>query len=629
MIVYHKNKESFFTDIRNDSIADQIKKNVLEKLGRNTASKEFDSWRNSLRYMRDALDDPDIPSDCGVSIEYQIPSTSKRIDFIISGWNPSGHSQIVIVELKQWSSCEVTNMDGMVLTFLGGAIRPTQHPSYQAWSYASYLQDFNEHVYEKHVSIQPCAFLHNYPQSNNEILDSCYQRHTDKAPVFRQQEALKLAKFIKSFVAAGDNGSTIYDIENGRIRPSKGLADALVGMMKGRSEFILLDEQKEVFEIVKSRAVEAAKSNKNEKTVVIVNGGPGTGKSVVAINLLVEIIGRRLNCHYVTKNSAPRQVFQAKLTGTMTKSHYSNIFKPSGAYIDCEENQFDLLVVDEAHRLNEKSGLYGNLGENQIKELIYAAKTSVFFVDPHQRVAFSDIGTPEAIERFASAANANIINCELPSQFRCAGSDGYLAWIDNTLNITQTANALFDHNQYDFRIFDNPKDMYAEIIRLNEGGENSRLLAGYCWKWNSKPDPLQYDIEYPEFDFRMRWNDFNLGQGWIMHPESIEQVGCIHTSQGLEVAYAGVIIGSDLQFVDGEIVTNPLAHPGQDKNFSGLRKRLKQSEASKVTALAEADQLIRNTYRTLMTRGMKGTFLYCEDAALQEYFREMLQTDRS
>jgi len=110
-----------------------------------------------------------------------------------------------------------------------------------------------------------------------------------------------------------------------------------------------------------------------------------------------------------------------------------------------------------------------------------------------------------------------------------------------------------------------------------------------------------------------------------MHPESIEQVGCIHTAQGLEVAYAGVIIGSDMKYEDGNLVTDPLAHPGQDRNFSGLRKQLKSSKEAKKMVLAQADQLIRNTYRTLMTRGMKGTFIFCEDPMLQEHFKKALE----
>lgn len=625
MIVYQKNQKSFIDDVRADTIAEQVEQYVFEKLGRKTPESEFNSWRNSLRYMRDVVDDPEIPKDCGISIEYQVPGTNRRIDFIVSGKDADGNKQAVIVELKQWSDAEVTEMDGMVRTHLGKGLHTTRHPSYQAWSYASYLEGFNENVYSNEITLQPCAFLHNYPRSQEALLKERYKPHLDKAPLFCKSEAAELGGFIKRFVKSGDDGSVIYEIENGRIRPSKTLSDALVGLMKGNQEFVLIDEQKDVFELVKAEAIKNAKDASVKKTVIIVEGGPGTGKSVVAINLLVQLIGRRLNCHYITKNSAPREVFQSKLTGTLTKTQYSNLFKSSGSYIGSKVNEFDLLVVDEAHRLNEKTGMFKR-GENQIKEIIAASQTSVFFVDRHQRVAFSDIGSPENIEQQAiqSGNDTEVIRLTLPSQFRCAGSDGYLAWVDTVLELDNSDATLYQEDSYDLRVFDDPKEMYEAILALNEGGESSRLLAGYCWKWDSKKNPLLYDIEFEQYDFHMRWNDFNLGQGWIMHPESIEQVGCIHTSQGLEVSYAGVIIGSDLKYVDDCLITDPLAHPGQDKNLSGLRTRLKQGNTEKELVLAEADQLIKNTYRTLLTRGMKGTFIFCEDSELQAYFKKSI-----
>ncbi len=625
MIVYQKNRVEFIRDVRDDTIAEQVEQYVFEKLGRKTPKSEIGSWQNSLRYMRDVVEDPEIPDDCGISIEYQVPGTNRRIDFIVSGEDEAGRKQAVIVELKQWSSAEVTNMDGMVRTFLGRAQQLTRHPSYQAWSYASYLESFNENVYVNEIGVQPCAFLHNYPQKEQDLFNPLYQSHLEKAPLFRKSEATKLANFIKRFVKKGDSGEVVYEIEHGKIRPSKALADSLVGMIKGNQEFVLIDEQKDVYEIAKAKTIELSKTKQSGKIVIIVEGGPGTGKSVVAINLLVNILGKRLNCHYVTKNSAPREVFQAKLTGTLTKTQYSNLFKSSGSYIDGKKNEFDLLVVDEAHRLNEKSGMFKK-GENQIKEIINAAQVSVFFVDSNQRVAFSDIGTPENIENQAKASGSDteILHLSLPSQFRCSGSDGYLAWVDSTLVIKETPETYFGPDSYDLRIYDNPKKMYEDLLELDGNGKSARLLAGYCWPWVSKKNPLYFDIEFEEFDFHMRWNDFNLGQGWIMHPESVEQVGCIHTSQGLEIDYAGVIIGADLKITDNVLTTDPLAHPGQDKNFSGLRARLRQGKAEKEKVLQDADLLIKNTYRTLMTRGMKGTFIYCEDPNLQEYIRQSI-----
>lgn len=354
MIVYQKNRNDFVDDVRNDTVAEQVEQYVFQRLGRKTQKPEFDSWRNSLRYMRDVVDDPEIPDDCGISIEYQVPGTNRRIDFIVSGTDSDSRKQAIIVELKQWSTAEPTEMDGMVRTYLGKGLKLTRHPSYQAWSYASYLESFNENVYSKNIGVQPCAFLHNYPQHDLTLRSPHYQNHVEKAPLFLKSEAAKLTGFIKRFIAKGDSGSIVYEIESGNIRPSKALADAVVGMIKGKQEFVLIDEQKDVYEIVKSKTIDSSENESVGKVVVIVEGGPGTGKSVVAINLLVNILASRLNCHYVTKNSAPREVFQAKLTGTLTKTQYSNLFKSSGSYIDGSKNEFDLLIVDEAHRLNEK-----------------------------------------------------------------------------------------------------------------------------------------------------------------------------------------------------------------------------------------------------------------------------------
>lgn len=297
------------------------------------------------------------------------------------------------------------------------------------------------------------------------------------------------------------------------------------------------------------------------------------------------------------------------------------LFRSSGSYTNARPKELGLAIVDESHRLNEKSGLFHHLGENQIKELINSAKTSVFFIDANQRVTFKDIGTVEEIEKWAEYFNANVVSLSLPSQFRCSGSDGYLSWIDSTLEIRETANPRLD-GTYDFRVFDNPEEMRKEIFRLNQNGRTARMLAGYCWKWISRRDPFAFDIKFPEFGFRMRWNDFELGQSWIMHDEGAEQVGCIHTCQGLEVDYVGVIIGDDLRFEDG-LVSYPLEHPAGDLNFKGLRGRLRDSKTREQT-LEMAHELIVNTYRTLLTRGMRGCFVYCSDSNLADHLRSRL-----
>lgn len=619
MIVYQKTKAEFSNDVLEDTLADQVFEAVQEKLGRKTSPNEVTSWRNSSMYVHNVLSDPRIPSTAGVALEYQIPSNSKRVDVIVSGIGEDGCVNLIVIELKQWSSAEVTSLPSTVKSFVGGAKRHLVHPSYQAATYAGLLTSFSAYVYENNVGVHPCAFLHNYPPTETSLTDARYEKDIAKAPLFGKSEGSKLADFISRYVKKGDNGEALYGIENGRIRPSKALADSLSSMLKGNKEFDLIDEQKIVYETT----LEKIRSKSGDRNVIIVEGGPGTGKSVVAINLLVEATKDQLVAQYVTRNSAPRAVYRAMLVGADEPAHVVDaLFKGSGSYINSGPKEIGLAVVDEAHRLNERTGMFRR-GENQVKELIHASQTSIFFIDPRQRVTFLDIGSIAEIENWADYYNAEVTHMELPSQFRCAGSDGYLSWLDSTFGIRETANPKHDPS-YDFRIFDDPEEMRKEIFTLNQKFGMCRMLAGYCWKWTSKTDPSSYDIEFPEHGFKMRWNDFDLGQGWIMYEEGAEQVGCIHTSQGLDANYVGVIIADDLRFEDGDLATYPLEHPAGDKNFSGLRGRL-QDPTTRESTLEEAHELIINTYRTLLTRGMRGCFVYCQDRNLAEYLRSKLQ----
>ena len=619
MIVYSASKAEFVEHVKFNQIVKVIEEEVWRKLKRRTPKSEIESWKNSLQYMFNALLDQGIPPSAGVAIEYTIPLTSRRVDFILTGKDSSRNDTAIIVELKQWSEAEVTDKDAIVRTFLNGSIREVNHPSYQAWSYSALIEDYNETVREERISLQPCAYLHNM-DSGEAINDARYAEHTERAPVYISSDAKKLSEFLRRNIRYGDSDNILYRIEHGVIKPSKGLADCLASMLRGNREFILLDEQKLVYETALDLA---EKGREKPKQTFIVKGGPGTGKSVVAINLIVEATNREMLTQFVSKNAAPREVFKARLTGTMRKTNIDNLFRGSGGYTDTENNYFDMLVVDEAHRLNEKSGLYGNLGENQIKELITSAKTTVFFIDEDQRVTLADIGTVEEIRHFAGQLGAEVTVLELSSQFRCNGSDGYLAWVDHVLRIRETANTSLEGIDYDFRVFDDPNELRSVIERKNRRANKARLVAGYCWDWNSKKDPERFDIELPEHDFRARWNLDKHGSKWLIAEDSISEIGCIHTCQGLELDYVGVIIGEDFVIRDGIAVTNAAARSRSDRSVRGYKKRLKEDRES---ALADADMIIKNTYRTLMTRGMKGCFIYSADAETREHFRSFAET---
>jgi DUF2075 family protein len=605
VIVYQATKTKFLHDCDHDQIEDVVSSAYVQKTGRYASQAEFRAWRNSLVAMARVLRDEGIPGDIGVGVEFGIPQTAKRIDFILSGKAADDTPHAVIVELKQWSGSRISEKDGVLIANRGGkAETEGTHPSYQAWSYAALLQGFNAAVYESGTELRPCAYLHNY-RDDGVIRDPHYAAYLDKAPVFLDgsEELRKLRAFIRQHVRKGDQGQLLYEIANGRIRPSKMLADSLAGMLKGNREFVLVDDQKLVYETCLAKAAQASNARKQ---VVIVKGGPGTGKSVVAINLLVELTKRGQLTKYVSKNAAPRAVYRQRLAGHLRQVEIGHLFAGSGGFHDSQPDVFDTLVVDEAHRLNEKSGLYGNLGQNQIMELIRSARCTVFFADDDQVVTLSDIGRVTELEHWAKAMGAEVTHLELASQFRCAGSDGYIAWLDNFLGIRETANTDFDRDAFDFRIVDSPAELHELIREKNRINNKARVVAGYCWDWKSKKDPKAWDIEIPEHDYRAQWNLDRDGSLWIVAPDSVEQVGCIHTCQGLELDYVGVIIGPDLRWIDGQPTVFPESRSRMDRSIRGWKTLMKQDPEATRERL---ERIVRNTYRTLMSRGMKGCYM--------------------
>lgn len=620
MIVYVGLKDDFLRSVEKDTIAIEIEEILYHKMHRKTARNEFRSWENSLEYMYKVLNDPAIPLDAGVAIEYNIPQTSKRVDFLLSGYDKDNIGNVIIIELKQWDKINSVNgLDALVETHTGNAMRQVVHPSYQAWSYMMLIKDYNETVQRDNIVLSPCSYMHNYRRKENDPIDeSQYDLYLEEAPVFTRGEVDKLRAFINKSIVKGDNKELLYRIEQGKIKPSKSLQDSLLAMLNGNKEFVMIDEQKVVYEQIFNISKRSQKDLK--KRVVIVQGGPGTGKTVVAINLLTELTACEQFCQYVSKNSAPRNVYQKKLKGHIKKSSVDNLFKGSGVYTEAPINAIDTILVDEAHRLNEKSGMFQNLGENQIKEIISAAKCSVFFIDESQRVTINDIGSIDEIERWAKKLGAEIYYQKLISQFRCNGSDGYIAWLDDVLDIRPTANFDMRDIDYDIRIVDTAQEMQDLILERNRNLNRSRILAGYCWNWirDSKNDSSVHDIKIG--DFEISWNLGNTTT-FAIDETSVNEAGCIHTSQGLEFDYVGVIIGEDLQYENGKVITDFTKRANTDQSLKGIKSMYKRDPQK---ACEVADELIKKTYRTLLSRGMKGCYVYCVDKELSEYLKGRL-----
>lgn len=627
MIVYSATKTQYLYDVDStDGIEVAIAEKVKDKLNITISptSSEYQAFKNSQGdAMYQIMSDTNIPGDALVAIEYGIPMTKNRIDFMVLGKDKNGQNSMIIIELKQWSDVQPSSKDGIVSTRFKHGLSEEPHPSYQAYSYESLLKSFNVYVYESGLDLSSCAYLHNL-SDDSVIKSEFYEEYTKISPAFTRADKLKLKNFIAEHVKSGVDTQLLYEIERSEIRPSKLLADSVASMVKGNSEFVLIDDQKIVFENIMHAAKKAHIATK--KTVIICKGGPGTGKSVIAVNALSNALKMGIKASYLSRNSAPREVIKRRLKkqarnkdlGDFNVSDIDHLFRNTWGFTDIKEvPDFDLLIVDEAHRLNEKSGMFGNLGQNQIMEIIAGSNVAVFFVDDDQRVTLKDIGTSTEIKKWAELANAEIIEYELTSQFRCNGSDGYIAWLDNTLQIRETANYNLVGTNYNFELYSDPQALHHKIKEMCNDNLLARLLAGYCWEW---PKPTRNISAYPHIvigDYKATWNLEDYGQAFVDVLGSESEVGCIHTSQGLELDYVGVIVGPDLIVRDGIIITRPEFRAKTDLSIKGWRSRMKEDPER---TAARLDSIIKNTYRTLMSRGKKGCYIYCTDPETQAYF---------
>ena len=268
-----------------------------------------------------------IPPKAQVGLEFNVPLTSKRIDFIIAGEDDQHRKNVVIVELKQWDKVYHTDMSDIVL--LGSEERV--HPSWQAFSYGTTISNFNEFIEENPVNIYSCCFLHDYKtEYSGEIKHEVYSEGLDKSPAFICDEWVKFAEFIAGKIKRESDVNLLYEISNGKIKPSKFLVDCLSESLHGNSKIELIDQQRVAFSNIKKEIKKALATNKRK--VIIVKGGAGTGKSLIALHLLGYLHREGKTAFYVAKSSYVRDNYYAKLTKgvpnyVFLKTLFNNTFK--------------------------------------------------------------------------------------------------------------------------------------------------------------------------------------------------------------------------------------------------------------------------------------------------------------
>ncbi|MBN1458658.1 MAG: DUF2075 domain-containing protein [Armatimonadetes bacterium] len=621
MRLYSGSSSQFIDDTARNQIAGKLRQTWFDYFGYEPSPGELASWQNSTRAIADVFRLAEL-TDHGVLLEYQLPMSSKRLDCMITGCDGDGSGNAVIVELKQWGKC--TGADGVneVSTWVGGSEREVLHPCAQVRQYKLYLEDTHTAFQDDDaLRLHACSYLHNYyAHAEDPLKDTKFDGLLSDCPLFSADDVDPLSAYLSSRLSRGDGMQILDRVEEGSYRPSKKLLEHVAGVIKGNSEYVLLDEQLVVYDKVLACAEEGFGDRKT--AVLIVKGGPGTGKSVIAINLMADLALRGLNTHYATGSRAFTETLR-KVIG----SRGSVQFKYFNSYMDADPNAVDVLICDEAHRIREKS--YNRFTPKkkrvetpQVDQLINAGKVVVFLLDDDQVVRPNEIGSVDFIRTSASEKSCKLFEYELETQFRCQGSDAFVNWVNNTLGVKRTANALWTGTEsFDFRILGSPDELEREIAGRAQEGYSARMTAGFCWPWSkTKPDgTLEEDVVIGEY--RRPWNARpearKLANGipkatlWAHDPSGMEQVGCVYTAQGFEFDYVGVIFGTDLVYdLDAQTW---IGH--KDRSFDTVVKRSGDKFLD----------LVKNTYRVLLTRGMLGCYVCFMDKDTERFVKSRIE----
>ncbi len=655
-VLYEETQAQFARDVERNVVYQKMLFNA-EKSGIHSSENEIASWTNNAPHISKILYEAGV-SDSYVTFEFLVPFSRKRIDCVIYGKGKDDTQNVIHIELKQWSNKGVTlgDSDGnfnateknddvvfTVTAYTGHANRIVAHPSQQVKGYQGYLSNFIEVISNQELHLTGLAYCYNYlkddPKNPSYLFDEKYKDLLSQYPTYAKDQKPELIEKLSELLRNGDGLSVFNKMMKSPVRPSKKLLNEVTEMIEqgNTSAFSLLEDQIVARNMILDKIrpiLRTTSTEESQKSVIIVKGGPGTGKTVIALHILAELAklspkGHGFNVQYATKSKPLLEGVRHQV-----RPNTRILFQNVTSYVPAttEENAVDVLLVDEAHRIQKSANNQYTKAENrtdlpQIDTIIRSAKVTVFFIDDRQAIRGVEIGSTALVKEAAARWNAQVEECELSSQFRCNGSDNYMDWLEQVL-YNKEVTVSFQKEDFDFRIFDDPKEMYDQlVIQNNAPGQTARLMAGFCWPWSTSvvEGDLVRDVQIG--DFAMPWETsdkvpyplltkkYPRWYEWAYKPLGIEQVGCIYTAQGFEFDYAGVIIGEDLKYNMQlkKIVTDKSACKDPV-----LKRNVKEANMT-------FDDYVRNIYRVLLSRGMKGCYVYIVDSSLRNYIKNLIK----
>lgn len=614
MILYEDTIERFQKDVMQNAIADRAAERYRTYYNRSPGDSEYRSWQYSLAILNNSFQYAQL-KDNHIIVEYELPYASLRIDVLLFGRDTEDQDNVVILELKQWSNENVilAESEGNLIVNYGYFKGEMPHPSLQVQGYYFHLRDFIKIFSEKDAPrLSASVYAHNYSKKGASILLSDnFKAIVKEFPVFAKEDSIELARYLQARLRGG-GGQLLYErFARSPIGPSKKLLDHTFEMINKQQIFNLVDDQIVAYNAIKYKVKQLHKTR--QKSVVIVKGGPGTGKSVIALEVMGELMRQGRTVFHATGAAAFTKTLQ-KIVGTRA----SKLFKYFYAFNNQEPNSVEVIICDEAHRLRKDSSDFRvpavyKSKDPQVDSIIKAAKLSVFFIDEYQIVRPNEIGSVKLVKEAAANVGIDpedIEEFELTTQFRCSGSDAYLQWLDDALDIRPSDIARFDPKM-EFKIFDDPQKMMAQIRRRNEEKTNSaRIAAGFCWPW-SKPNQdglLVKDVKIGNFE--MPWENKDMFWKWATDDSGMEQVGTVYTAQGFEFDYIGVIFGKDLVY---------------RKNIGWIAQPENSHDSQAKRGNDQFARHLKHVYRVLLSRAHLGVYVYFMDKETEESFRTAIK----
>jgi len=579
------------------------------------------SWRSSLRALADDLREADLGG-VEVLMEHRLPLTSKRADVVLAGVHPrTGEPSYVVVELKQWSRARRWEDSETLFDVDGARYSPVLHPSLQVDGYVDYLRDFVAVLSSSPGSIVGASYLHN--ASEGAVTDLRSPGTGAVSRLFTGQRRGDFHEFLRSRLASASGVRAADALLSSRIAPSRQLLTVAADEIQQREQFQLLDEQRVAYELVMNTVRAAGRAD--TKTVVVVSGGPGSGKSVIALSLLGQLAREGRTVMHGTGSRSFTQTLRSVAGRGSTRTR--SLFAYFNSFMTAERNGLDVLILDEAHRLRTTSvNRYTrkevrDTARPQVDELFDAARVPVFLLDEHQVVRPGEMGSVHEIRAHAERRGLRVLEVDLHGQFRSGGSEAWIAWVLRLLGLEPGGPVPWPGDErFAVEVADSPADLEGRLRERLAQGVNARMTAGYCWPWSDpRPDgTLVDDVQIG--DWARPWNvrgDRAVGDAppsalWATAEGGFEQVGCVYTAQGFEYSWNGVILGPDLVWRGDRWVAQ--REHNRDPDY----------RSRKAVDDATFDRLVRNVYKVLLTRGMVGTVLFSTDPETQAMLRSLV-----